>query len=99
MTRASVQKRIMMITEVTKKFWTYIKHCKQDSSGVAPLIDTEGKLVDDSKGEAEILNKQFTSVFSKISPLTLAHASTQALRKLPNFSHQGSQNYNSPYGG
>ena len=64
---------------------------------MASLIDTEGKLVDDSKGKADILNKQFTSVFSKISPLTLSQTSAQAFRKLPNFSQQGSQNYNSSY--
>ena len=36
---------------ISKKFWTYIKHCKQDSSGVAPLLDSEGKLVDDAEGD------------------------------------------------
>ena len=81
-----------------KKFWTYIKHCKQDSSGVAPLLDKDGKLVDDAKGKAEILNGQFTSAFSKISPLTLAQTSAQTLRKhFPSFGHQGSQNYRSPH--
>ena len=81
-----------------KKFWTYIKHVKQDSSGVAPLKDKHGKLVDDAKGKAEILNEQFTSVFSKISPLTLAQSSAQTFRKhLQSSGPQGSQNYRSPH--
>jgi hypothetical protein len=63
-----------------KKFWSFIKHVKQDSTGVAPLLGEDGKLRDDAAGKAEILNKQFTSVFSKISPLTLAQSATQVLR-------------------
>jgi hypothetical protein len=62
-----------------KKFWTHIKHSKQDSTGVAPLLGEDGIL-----READILNKQFTSVFSQISPLKLAQSATQTLRNLPN---------------
>jgi hypothetical protein len=65
----------------SKKFWTYIKHCKQDSSGVAPLLGDDGIRTDNAVSKAEILNKQFTSVFSQISPLTLVQSSTQVLRK------------------
>jgi hypothetical protein len=81
--------------ETNKKFWTYIKHCKQDSSGVAPFLDQDGKLVDDAKGKAEILNKQFTSVFSTVSPLTPAQTSAQLLQDHhPTFGATvGSQNY------
>jgi hypothetical protein len=46
-----------------KNFWTYIKSLKQDSNGVAPLKD-RGQLISDAKGKAEILNKQYTSVFT-----------------------------------
>jgi hypothetical protein len=86
----------------TKKFWTYIKHCKQDSTGVAPLLGDDGKLMDDATGKAEILNRQFTSVFSKISPLTLAQSSASTLRKyLPADKppRAGSQDHLSPHPG
>ena len=63
-----------------KRLWTYMKHAKQDSSGIAPLTGKDGKKVDDPKGKAEILNEQFSSVFSKLTPLSLAQASAQALR-------------------
>jgi hypothetical protein len=53
-----------------KKFWTYIKHCKRDRAGIAPLLGEDGKLVDNAEEKAEILNKQFTSVFRKVSPHT-----------------------------
>ena len=46
-----------------KKFWNYISNSKKDSSGVAPLRH-EGVLVDDTKLKAEILNKQYHSVFT-----------------------------------
>jgi hypothetical protein len=66
-----------------KKFWTYIKHCKQDSCGVAPLLGEDGLRHDEAGKKAEILNKQFTSVFSNISPLTLAQTAAQKLRIQP----------------
>ena len=48
----------------TKPFWKYIKSKKQDSFGIAPLRSS-GKMISDSKGKAEILVKQFQSVFTK----------------------------------
>ena len=47
----------------TKKFWNYIKSLKKDSCGVAPLKDN-GTLISDAKGKAEVLNRQYTSVFT-----------------------------------
>ena len=67
--------------QVGKNFCTYVKHCKQDSSGVAPLLGDDGTRTDDPKGKAEILNKQFTSVFSKATPLTLAQSAKRVLRE------------------
>ena len=63
-----------------KKFWIYVKHSNQDSSGVAPLLSDDVKLVDSADGKAEILNNQFSSVFSKLTPLPLAKTSAQVLR-------------------
>jgi hypothetical protein len=31
-----------------KRFWTYVKHCKQDSIGISPLLDKSGTLHTDS---------------------------------------------------
>ena len=50
-----------------KKLWTFIKHKKIDSIDVAPLKDN-GILKDSPQDKAEILNKQFSSVFSTDSP-------------------------------
>ena len=46
-----------------KPFYKYVKSKKQDASGVSPLI-VEGKVYADSVGKAEVLQNQFTSVFS-----------------------------------
>ena len=51
-------------TTITKKFWTYIKSQKKDNSGVSPLIEN-GKTYEDSKGKAQVLNRQFQSVFTE----------------------------------
>ena len=56
-----------------KKLYNYIKHCKKDSIGVAPILNTEtGKIETDPKIKAELLNKQFHSVFSQVVPLSLS---------------------------
>ena len=47
-----------------KPFWKYIKAKRQDNIGVAG-IKHEGVLHQDSKMKAELLNKQFQSVFTK----------------------------------
>ena len=47
-----------------KKFWGFIKSKRAESSGVAPLRK-EGILYSDNISKANILNEQFTSVFSK----------------------------------
>jgi hypothetical protein len=46
-----------------KRFWTYIKGMCQDQQGVSPLKE-DGKLNTDSKMKADILNRQFQSVFT-----------------------------------
>jgi hypothetical protein len=47
----------------SKPFWRYVYSQKNDRTGVAPLRDGSG-LVCDSRSKAEILNNQFTSVFT-----------------------------------
>ena len=66
-------------------------HSKEDSSGVTPLIGADGILRDDPKGKAEILNNQFTSVFSQISPHKLCQTEAQTLQDHTPISSPGSQ--------
>ena len=58
--------------ENPKKFWSYIKGEKQESSGVSPLRNVDGVIrnVDgvihsEANVKANILNRQFVSVFTK----------------------------------
>ena len=53
----------------TKPFWKYVKSKKQDNIGVAPL-KVNGSLCSDGKGKANILVKQFKSVFTRSTPPT-----------------------------
>lgn len=46
-----------------KKFWSFIKSKKKDNSGVAPLTKN-GIVHSDSQTKADILNMQFSSVFT-----------------------------------
>ncbi len=57
----------------SKPFWRYIKAQRQENCGIAPLKD-KGQLHPDACKKAEILNKQFTSVFT--SDKQDMHAST-----------------------
>ena len=47
-----------------KKFWRYVKTIHKDTHGIAPL-KKQNSFVYHSKDQAEILNKQFQSVFTK----------------------------------
>ena len=51
------------IEENPKRFWSYVKQLKQDNLGVADL-EIDGKLISDGQTKSEILNKQFSSVFT-----------------------------------
>ena len=47
----------------SKKLWISIKAKKRDQVGVSPLKGRNGKLETTSKGKAQILNNQYSSVF------------------------------------
>jgi hypothetical protein len=61
-----------------KKFFGFIKHLKKDQQGVAPLKD-QGKLHSDNTTKANILNRQFQSVFTPKSPLSLKQLSKMSI--------------------
>ena len=48
---------------ITKRFWSFIKSKRKDTCGVSPLRDN-GLLISDAKGKANILNNQYSSVFT-----------------------------------
>ena len=73
----------LLIRRGMKRFWTYIKHCKKDHTGIAPLRNENGILQDHPEGKAEVLNKQFCSVFTDRVPLSLAQQCSQALDAPP----------------
>ena len=50
-----------------KRFWSYIKSLRKDSTGIAPLKDN-GRLFNASKDKADILNRQYQSVFTHEDP-------------------------------
>ena len=56
-----------------KKFWSYIKSKRQESTGVSPLKSQDGFLKSDSTSKAEILNTQFKSVFTEEDLSNLPH--------------------------
>jgi len=53
-----------MKSKNAKPFWRYVKSKKQDNVGIAPLR-MNGNLHTDSLSKANILNKQFQSVFTQ----------------------------------
>ncbi|XP_072169454.1 uncharacterized protein [Diadema setosum] len=48
-----------------KRFWSFINSKRCDSSGVAPLKSTDGSTYQDSASKCNILNSQFSSVFTR----------------------------------
>ena len=61
-------------SKVGKGFWSYIKKLKKDSCGITPLKE-DGQMVSDNKGKADILNRQYQSVFT-IEDLTSLQTSS-----------------------
>ena len=47
-----------------KRFWSYIKSLRKDTGGIAPLQD-KGRLHDDQKDKADILNRQYESTWTR----------------------------------
>ena len=65
-------------TVANKRFWSYVKSKKKDSCTVSPLR-SEGVLIADAVGKANILNKQYCSVFTKEEvPINTSKGPSQA---------------------
>ena len=48
---------------VSKKFWSYLKHKRSDECGIGALLDGN-RLITDPSEKADLLNRQFHSVFT-----------------------------------
>jgi hypothetical protein len=59
----------------SKKLYSFIKSKKCDGSGVAPL-KKDGKIYADASEKAELLNEQFSSVFSEENTSTIPNLGT-----------------------
>ena len=62
----------------TKPFWKYVKSRKQENIGVAPLKE-RGHFINNSRGKAQILIKQFSPVFTreKVNKMPKTHRRVQ----------------------
>ena len=62
----------MKIPLVPKKLYSLINNARQDLQGISTLYDKkESTLVNENTAKANLLNLQFQSVFSQLSPLCL----------------------------
>ena len=66
---------------VGKKFWSYLKHKRADSCGIGTLREGD-RLITDSTEKAEVLNRQFNSVFT---PPTIDATQSQPISDMPDF--------------
>ena len=65
----------------SKKLFSLIKNARQDTQGVSPLKDpSTNATFSQNKEKANILNRQFQSVFSQLSPLKLGKICTDKLQ-------------------
>ena len=65
-----------------KKFWKYIKSRKKDNIGISPRKNDKGEEVINSKGKAEILNKQYDSVFTDEDLTNIPHQDPSQYSKI-----------------
>ena len=79
-----------------KKFFSFLKNCRQDSQGSAPLMK-EGQLVTDNVVKTNLLNEQFQSVFTPKSPLKLKQLCLQKVQDLQDSGHYSPENVSTDF--
>ena len=52
------------IEENPKRFWSYIKQLNKEELGIADF-EINGSIISDNKSKADLLNNQFSSVFTQ----------------------------------
>ena len=68
---------------IPKKLYPLIKNARQDSQGISsPFDKKENTLVTENKAKATLLNLQFQSVFSQLSPLRLGQLCIDKIQEL-----------------
>ena len=75
----------------TKKLFSFLKNCRQDSQGSSPLKKDE-QLCTDNVQKANLLNCQFQSVFTPKFPLTLKQLCQQKVQDLQESGHYNPDN-------
>ena len=65
------------------KFWNYRKHKKKDYCNVAPLRENGVHIFSDATGKANILNRQYRSVFNKNSRGCIPSEGSSTLPDMP----------------
>ena len=68
-----------------KKFWKYVKALKKDTCGVAPLKDN-GKTYSDPLDKANILNRQYESVFTQENTRNIPSMTGKPFPSMPEIS-------------
>ena len=68
---------------IPKKLYSFVKNTRQDSQGISsPFDKKENTLVTENKAKATLLNLQFRSVFSQLSPLRLGQLCIDKIQEL-----------------
>ena len=67
-----------------KRFWSYIKSRKQESSGIVTLKDKDRLLHSDTPTKASILNQQFQSVYTKKDIHNMPHMGSSPFPTMDN---------------
>ena len=65
------QRAVNIIRENPKFFWSFANSKRKTKSRIPPLRKEDGSLTDDPKEKAELLQTQYTSVFSDPSKVTV----------------------------
>ncbi|MCG7865188.1 MAG: hypothetical protein JAY74_02330 [Candidatus Thiodiazotropha taylori] len=66
----------------SKKLFNLIKNSRQDNRGISTLKDSENILHSENVKKANLLNSQFQSVFSRLSPLRLGQLCIQNIHNI-----------------
>ncbi|CAC5399963.1 unnamed protein product [Mytilus coruscus] len=75
--------------EKPKRFWSYIKSRKQESTGIVTLKDKNCLLHSDTPTKALILNHQFQSVYTKEDTHNIPHMGPSSFPTMDNISQPG----------
>ena len=63
--KRNLEKKLANNSRNSRAFNSYVKSRSKDKSGVGPLINDQGQVISESMDMAEILNKSFSTVYTK----------------------------------